>query len=55
MARIQEFLFQTVLHVIGLLHTTHFNPIVNEVMTNISLPAEAIYWQELGDSRILTV
>lgn len=24
-------------------------------MTDTSLPAEAIYWQEFGDSRILTV
>lgn len=28
---------------------------MKKVMTNISLPAEAIYWQEFGDSRILTV
>lgn len=38
-----------------IINYTYFNSIANDVMTNISLPAEAIYWQELGDSRILTV
>lgn len=38
-----------------IINHTYFKPIANEVMTNVLLPAEAIYWQELGDSRILTV
>lgn len=38
-----------------IINYTYFNPIANEVTTKISLPAEAIYWQELGDGRILTV
>lgn len=37
------------------MYYTYFKPVVKKVTTKISLPAEAIYWQEFGDSRILSV
>lgn len=53
MGRVWQFLYWTVVYRGKAI--TYFDPIVNEAMRNISLPAEAIYWQELGDGRILTV
>lgn len=53
MGRVWQFLYWTAVYRGKAI--TYFDPIVNEAMRNISLPAEAIYWQELGDGRILTV
>lgn len=52
---VQDFIPNNSIFNIFITYYTYFKPVVKKVMTNISLPAEAIYRQEFGDSRILTV